>query len=68
MQQVVGGPAPSLPAEGFTDEFRDFISLCCKKKAEERPKYVDLLKHPFISRFHDAPLDISQFAISVIDG
>ena len=56
LQQVVHGDPPRLelkdPGTGrsFTFEFVNFVNTCLIKDETQRPKYVGLLKDPFIKR------------------
>ncbi|OQV19409.1 Dual specificity mitogen-activated protein kinase kinase sek-1 [Hypsibius exemplaris] len=68
MKQVVSGPPPKLPDNGpFSDNFKHFVASCCQKDYLQRPKYVDLLKHPFISQFQEEVSDISEFVGRILD-
>eukprot|EP00126_Sphaerothecum_destruens_P007491 Sdes_comp19874_c0_seq1m12168 len=40
-------PAPTLD-ESFSKSFREFVSLCLNKDADDRPSAKELLKHKFI--------------------
>ncbi|KDO31494.1 STE/STE20/MST protein kinase [Saprolegnia parasitica CBS 223.65] len=44
-------PSPTLkePAQ-YSPAFSDFLALCLKKSAADRPSAADLLSHPFIKR------------------
>jgi serine/threonine protein kinase len=47
LNRIKDGPPPNIP-DSFSDEFKDFISLCLIKEPEDRIGAKDLLKHPFI--------------------
>ena len=34
---------PELPAEGYSDDARDFVSQCLHRLPEKRPTYAELL-------------------------
>uniref|UniRef100_A0A1I7XYV6 mitogen-activated protein kinase kinase n=1 Tax=Steinernema glaseri TaxID=37863 RepID=A0A1I7XYV6_9BILA len=54
LRQVVNEPPPTVPQElGFSHEFHDFVSGCLTKTVHERPKYQQLLQHPFITATDD---------------
>ena len=42
-------PPPSLQGE-FSKAFKEFVDLCLRRDARERPSAKDLLKHPFVRR------------------
>ncbi|VDN59049.1 unnamed protein product [Dracunculus medinensis] len=49
LKQVVHEPPPRLSRNlGYSDNFQDFVSLCLTKDYKQRPKYPDLLEHPFL--------------------
>jgi len=49
LKQVVQEPPPSVNRNlGYSDEFHDFVARCLTKNFRERPKYKDLLEHPFL--------------------
>ena len=41
------GEVPCLPKE-FSDDARNFVSLCFRRNPMERPNVCELLQHPFI--------------------
>lgn len=47
---IKNDPPPKVP-EHFSDEFKDFISLCLQKDPKNRPLPRDLLKHPFAKAY-----------------
>lgn len=50
LKNIRDGPSPSLPAERFSSELRDFINLCMKKNPDERATCKELLMHSFLSK------------------
>ena len=42
-------PPPSLQGD-YSKAFKDFVDLCLRREARERPSAKDLLRHPFIRR------------------
>lgn len=51
LTKVLTSNPPRLPEDqGFSLEFRDFVQRCLQKDYLARPKYPDLLKHPFLER------------------
>ncbi|XP_055632258.1 dual specificity mitogen-activated protein kinase kinase hemipterous-like [Toxorhynchites rutilus septentrionalis] len=51
LTKVLTSNPPRLPEDqGFSLEFRDFVQRCLQKDYLARPKYPDLLKHPFLQR------------------
>ena len=47
LQMIPTQPAPRLKGE-FSEEFKDFVSICLKKETNERANVKDLLIHPFL--------------------
>lgn len=50
LQVVCSDRPPQLPrgTGRFSDEFSDFVDLCLKKEALDRPSASELLNHPFV--------------------
>jgi serine/threonine protein kinase len=49
MRYITVKPPPVLPS-GFSEDFKDFISICMRKQGGTRLSAAQLLKHPFIKR------------------
>ncbi|KXJ82983.1 hypothetical protein RP20_CCG010025 [Aedes albopictus] len=60
LTKVLQSSPPSLPEDqDFSSHFRDFVKLCLQKNFEARPKYPDLLKHPFLQRAKQEDVDVA---------
>ncbi|XP_062558094.1 dual specificity mitogen-activated protein kinase kinase hemipterous-like isoform X4 [Armigeres subalbatus] len=60
LTKVLTSSPPSLPEDqDFSSHFRDFVKLCLQKNYEARPKYPDLLKHPFLQRAKQEDVDVA---------
>eukprot|EP00475_Leptophrys_vorax_P000311 TRINITY_DN1017_c0_g1_i1.p1 TRINITY_DN1017_c0_g1~~TRINITY_DN1017_c0_g1_i1.p1 ORF type:complete len:385 (-),score=98.23 TRINITY_DN1017_c0_g1_i1:166-1320(-) len=46
---VTERPTPELPADKFSEQMRDFVSLCLTKDPVDRPSAEQLLAHPFLA-------------------
>jgi len=66
LKQVVKEDPPKLPADVFSAQFDDFIVQCLKKKYTERPNYVQLLEHEFISMYEKKEVDVASFVQSAM--
>ncbi|KAL5473918.1 hypothetical protein EMCRGX_G028485 [Ephydatia muelleri] len=65
---VVEGEPPAIPSDaGFSDEFRDFVSLCLKKDVQLRPKYDVLLDHPLIKQMEQSTVDVAAWYQDICD-
>ncbi len=60
LKNIRDEPSPSLPADKFSSEFRDFIGLCMKKNPDERASCKDLLMHPFMNKVAAEDLTYQQ--------
>ncbi|KRX26066.1 Dual specificity mitogen-activated protein kinase kinase 3, partial [Trichinella nelsoni] len=61
LKQVVMDSPPKLPNRNFSEEFESF------KNFKERPKYKDLLEHPFLKRFENCENDVAAFISEVLN-
>ncbi len=49
LKEVVDGAPPRLADDGrFSADLRDFTAVCLHKDPKMRPKYRELLQHPFL--------------------
>lgn len=63
LKQVVHEAAPRLPSGiDYSEIFQDFVAQCLTKDYTLRPKYPDLLAHPFLQKAkEDKEFDIGAF-------
>ena len=61
LSAIVDGPAPKLPSERFSSEAQDFVSLCLQKIPERRPTYAALIEHPWLVRYRDTDVKMSDY-------
>jgi mitogen-activated protein kinase kinase 7 len=62
LTKVLDSDPPSLPEnEGFSDDFRDFVKRCLTKDYRHRPKYLQLLEHPFLNYHESKRVDVSEW-------
>lgn len=67
LKQVVKDDPPKLPSDGdFTPELQDFTAQCLRKVFTERPYYVSLLQHPFLTLHADKETDVASFVAEVL--
>lgn len=51
MVKILKSPPPTLPTNvPFSNEFRDFVSMCLKVAPKERPTAESLLQHAFLQK------------------
>mmetsp|Transcript_431 Transcript_431/g.1222 ORF Transcript_431/g.1222 Transcript_431/m.1222 type:complete len:221 (-) Transcript_431:75-737(-) len=60
LHYIVENPPPELPANQFSAEFRDFVARCLCKQPEQRAKVQDLLNHPFLTKYKDLKVKVSD--------
>jgi len=62
LTKVLQDDPPSLPAyPAFSSDFRNFVTRCLTKNYRERPKYRDLLKHPFMKKYETANVNVAEW-------
>ena len=67
LTSVVEGNPPCLPEAGdFSDNFRDFVVKCLIKDVDARPKYRELLTHPFIVESESRQVDVEGWVSNVL--
>ncbi len=62
---MVNQPSPSLPQEGYSTHFHDFIGHCLLKDYTFRSTYEELLIHEWISRQDDR--SVNKYIGDIID-
>lgn len=62
LKAIIDDEPPSLPADTFSEEARDFVASCLQKDPVKRPTYADLLEHPFIKKYEDVEVDMAKWA------
>lgn len=50
LHNIRDAPPPTLPADVFSADFRDFVGQCLKRNPDERFTCGQLLKHPFLNK------------------
>ncbi|XP_070499097.1 dual specificity mitogen-activated protein kinase kinase hemipterous-like isoform X2 [Chironomus tepperi] len=61
LTKVLDSDPPCLPDDqGFSEDFKDFVKRCLTKDYKQRPKYNQLLEHPFLN----SPLILSLVGVS----
>ncbi|KAF1799737.1 kinase-like domain-containing protein [Mucor lusitanicus] len=62
LKAIIDDEPPSLPADTFSEEARDFVNSCLQKDPMKRPTYADLLEHPFVKKYEDVDVDMAKWA------
>ncbi|CAB1338193.1 unnamed protein product [Coregonus sp. 'balchen'] len=70
LTQVVKGEPPQLcnsEDRQFSPKFINFVNLCLTKDESKRPKYKELLKHPFILMYEERFVDVASYVCRILD-
>ncbi|XP_028789274.1 mitogen-activated protein kinase kinase 3 [Neltuma alba] len=67
MLQILEDPSPSPSNHKFSPEFNSFVGACLQKDPDARPTADELLRHPFITKYENANVDLAGFVRSVFD-
>ena len=72
LQQVVHGDPPRLDPRvkemnRFTIDFVNFVNTCLIKDEQQRPKYTQLLKQPFIKKSESEQVDVAAYVTGVLE-
>ncbi|KAM3864353.1 LOW QUALITY PROTEIN: dual specificity mitogen-activated protein kinase kinase 4a [Diretmus argenteus] len=70
LTQVVKGDPPQLSnseERRFSPKFIAFVNLCLTKDESKRPKYKELLKHPFIQMYEERSVDVASYVCRILD-
>ncbi|KAK2811926.1 hypothetical protein FQN49_008410 [Arthroderma sp. PD_2] len=55
LNAIVQGDPPTLPADGFSPESKDFVSSCLQKNPALRPTYANLIRHAWVASLMQPP-------------
>ncbi|CAL8095481.1 unnamed protein product [Orchesella dallaii] len=66
LTKILKNDPPRL-ADSFTPEFRSFVEMCLKKNFQERPKYKQLLEHPFIKKSEQTMVNLQTW-LDIVSG
>ncbi|XP_032816933.1 dual specificity mitogen-activated protein kinase kinase 4 isoform X2 [Petromyzon marinus] len=70
LTQVVKGDPPQLSnseERQFSASFINFVNSCLTKDESRRPKYRELLKHPFILMYESRNVDVAVYFCKTLD-
>ncbi|KAK9758746.1 Protein kinase domain [Popillia japonica] len=67
LDYIVNEPPPKLPAGIFSDEFKDFVDRCLKKKPEDRADLKTLMNHEWIRKSESENVDIAGWVCKTMD-
>uniref|UniRef100_A0ABI8A3H6 mitogen-activated protein kinase kinase n=1 Tax=Felis catus TaxID=9685 RepID=A0ABI8A3H6_FELCA len=70
LTQVVKGDPPQLSnseEREFSPSFINFVNLCLTKDESKRPKYKELLKHPFILMYEERTVEVACYVCKILD-
>ncbi|XP_054564968.1 dual specificity mitogen-activated protein kinase kinase 4 isoform X1 [Eptesicus fuscus] len=70
LTQVVKGDPPQLSnseEREFSPSFINFVNLCLTKDESKRPKYKELLKHPFILMYEERTVEVASYVCKILD-
>lgn len=68
LSAIIQLPSPTLQeSDGFTHEFCDFVAQCLKKNHLERPKYQQLMDHPFMAISRNDQSDVGEWFASQME-
>lgn len=65
LKHICQDAPPRLPPNRYSHDFENFIEECLQQNYENRPYYLALLIHPFITKNQDN--DISGFVTKILD-
>lgn len=67
MTKILNDDPPKLPADKFSEAFVNFVEVCLRKNFHERPKYKQLLEHPFIKASAQSTINLQTW-LDVVTG
>jgi len=66
LEYIVNQPPPRLPSRVFSNEMRNFVDICLRKKPEERPDLTTLMSHPWLANVEGDNTDVARWVQEVI--
>jgi len=67
LEYIVNQPAPNLPDNTFSAEFRDFILNCLQKDPSQRGDLKALVNHDFIKRSEQENIDLADWVCKTMN-
>ncbi|XP_031633889.1 dual specificity mitogen-activated protein kinase kinase dSOR1-like [Contarinia nasturtii] len=67
LEYVSNQPPPRLQHEYFSNEFSHFTESCLQKDPNERANLATLLKHPWIKKYENQPIDVAGWVCTVMN-
>ena len=61
MTTILTCDAPRLEGAQFTEHFKSFVNQCLVKDFTQRPKYAQLLEHPFVQYYKQCEVDVRSW-------
>lgn len=62
LQQIIEGPSIELNIDRLSDNCKNFVNTCLNKDVNQRPKYKQLLVHPFLQKAKEIPQEENAIA------
>ncbi|XP_031623286.1 dual specificity mitogen-activated protein kinase kinase dSOR1-like [Contarinia nasturtii] len=67
LEYVSNQPPPRLEHEYFSNEFSHFTESCLQKDPNERANLATLLKHPWIKKYENQPIDVAGWVCTAMN-
>lgn len=68
LTKVLESDPPCLPEDqDFSADFKDFVKKCLTKNYHKRPKYPELLRHPFLNYDESLRVNVAEWFRRVSD-
>ncbi|XP_046669559.1 dual specificity mitogen-activated protein kinase kinase 7-like [Homalodisca vitripennis] len=62
LSKVMQDDPPSLPTDkNFSTDFQNFVKMCLTKNYKNRPKYKELLEHPFLKLYEKENVNVAAW-------
>jgi mitogen-activated protein kinase kinase 7 len=66
MSSILALEAPRLDGDAFSVDFKSFVNMCLRKQVKERPKYKELLRHPFVLYYKQTEVDVKSWFSAIV--